>query len=143
MKSRVALLAVGLVLSLAGAGKMLFGIALQGETALRLTSELGSQLAKWLFLILSGVELALGLHLVLGLWLRTTAVIALALLVTFLAVSIIDSAAGSGVHHTCGCFGALSIWEKPVGGNAVFHILLNASLASLCFLGAVGVYRRA
>ena len=125
---------IGLVLVVAGLGKLASGVAVEGETALRLEAMIGSNSASILFLGLSGVELALGLHLVFGLWPRTTSVATLVVLSSFLAASVLDASFHSGDSHGCGCFGALSLWERPGTQYPVWHVLLNGVLVVLAGL---------
>ena len=93
--------AVGLTLVIAGAGKLKGGNAAQAAT--EATLHIGGTFAAVLTVAVSVVEILLGIHLIVGLNLRWSALASAALLGVFLIFVIYLWA--TGYTGGCGCFG--------------------------------------
>lgn len=127
--SLVACLIVGLTLLFAGGGKMADVGTIPGQTEFLdrfipdflMTPDfarfIGTVFIPW---ILPGVEIILGLMLVIGIWPRFMAVMVLPLTLGFMANNSYMISQGLDKYPECTCFG---IWEKWLGGLTPFQSL--------------------
>lgn len=118
--------AVGLTLVVAGAGKLTDATAAQAAT--ESTLHVSGTVAQVLTIAVSVLEILIGIHLIVGLNLRWSGLVAVAVLAFFLAFVIYLWA----THYTggCGCFGVFGGGSPGPAETARDTILLLAAIGA-------------